>query len=89
MDIERDRCIRLGWAPPQLTPEAVANCWPYEQRASCEWTPKEDFDALDALTSGVLIEDLAVRHRRTARAIALRLQKGLIEAGATRWMEQS
>lgn len=79
---EIERCTRAGWSAPGLEGLLTGVMAVGRERASCLWTPKEDFDALDALTSGVHLGDVAYRHRRSTVAVALRLTKGLIEAGA-------
>lgn len=82
-----ERCDRLGWTRPSPEALVVVSLPVGAERTSCDWTMKEDYDVLDALTAGVRIEDVAHRHRRTVRGISLRLSRGLIEHGAELYME--
>lgn len=42
-------------------------------RQGVRWTPKEDFDLLQAFRRGVSVEELAKRHQRTVGGITSRL----------------
>lgn len=54
-------------------------------RQGVRWNDKEDFDLLEAITSGVSIKRLAARHARTRTAILQRVDRSV--KGAERHME--
>lgn len=55
-------------------------------RQGCRWNPKEDFDLLNAYTSGVPTEKLARTHQRTLNAIAMRLFTERVLIGTEKYL---
>lgn len=57
-------------------------------RQNAKYTPKEDYDLLDAYTSGVSLQDLAKRHQRKPGSLETRLSvPSRALAGAERYMQ--
>lgn len=83
-----DFCLRADWALPSV-PVMMASKAETNVRQSCDWTPKECYDLVNALTAGAHVEDLARRHRRTLRGLQLFLDRGLAIRGVDDYLRRS
>ncbi|KVF93505.1 hypothetical protein WJ21_26805 [Burkholderia vietnamiensis] len=81
---QRFRAAARGWSSAGRYVNGVPGS-PEPIRQGCRWTDKEDFDLLDAFTTGTPFRLLVAIHQRAPNAIEMRLGDRCM-VGALRYM---